>query len=577
MKLPQILAQADVSLPQRRGGYGSAAGSVPLAAAQGIERVGGALVKTLTGVSDAIQKREDAIHKEEVASEAANLEASFEERLSEIESSVRTNITGHADLVPEWRKLVDEAGTRMLSGARDPAAAAVVRRKMPAIIQRDYAKILKRRDEMRMEDLDAEATSTEDLQIRLARRDGLFDNDAAAARIAKIEGALAPLIPMKGEGVLLKRAAAARDQILAEKLKRLAEEAPETVEDQIDTNPLYRLLPVETRRDALTRANAIQKQRLTEWDKYFDEIEKEAEAERQTQMTRLSEKAAPGGGGLKPSDVIEARSLDIIRTREEFEHYMTLATKPPRDTPSDPGILIAVDAGVWNPAGSTYSAAQIQALMTAHMHGGPGLNAVEGKAALIEIRRQTEFKTSRADQGARDEHQKNRESHQLAMDEGLTWLGITTPLSQLDGPATALVARFKSDLNAVVLDRNGNYVKPSREALYQLLPSYLERQSSDAKLDYEKASGLAVQRHGRIPEWSDEPTWMAWYQERQRAIQALKEKNPNEYEVRRIELMELKRLWETRVSAQRRRDELGGGGGKATPRYKPPGAMVPSK
>lgn len=584
MKLPQILAQTTPAVPPRSSGYADVAGAEQMAAAQGFARLGETVSSGLLRVADAAQKREDArqraedaIRKEEIAGETENLKATIETQVSDIESAIKTTVTEHDAVVPSWKKLAEEASRTTLSTARNPEAAAAMRRKLPGILQNSYARMLERRDKLRLDGLDATALDTADKQMSLARTDSVYDDDLFMRRVEDVFAALKPLVPMKGEAVVFKQAQEYRDQMRIEKFQRLADTDPQGAIDAADKNPLYADLPQTAKKEALTHARTLLGQRAGEMEKFYDRIEKEAEVERQDQLAGLSDLASTGG--LTPAKVRQARAMGVIEGPKEFEHYMTLATAPPKETPSDPGILTSVNAGVWNADGSRFTTRQIEDLMTRHRLGGPGLNANDGKQALIEVRRQQEFKLSRADQQQRDAHAKQRESYDLAKQEGLRWLGITTTMSLLDGPSAALVAQFESDMNARVLDRSGNFVRPSREVLYELLPIYLERQSQDAKLDYQKNAGLiAATLKTQIPDPTD-MGWNAWYEHAKRLVEVLKPSNPNLYEVRRTQLAELARQKLKLIETETRKGALSGGGGTGRPgqapvrNYQPPAAV----
>ena len=282
---------------------------------------------------------------------------------------------------------------------------------------------------------------------------------------------------------------------------------------------------------------------------------------------------------LTPAHVRAARDAGVLNDRQDYAYFMNKARTGPKDAPSEARAYLNATQGVYART-PTYTESNIRSLMNDHMasNGERGLNREDGQQLLAYLDRKAETARSHGlqedaikRQSDALQHSRNAESYQRAIDEGLKTLGVTTSMSQIDGPAAALVAGFVRDMNARVLDAKGNYVRPAREALYEVLPIYVDRQSAEAKTTYTQNAGLVGDLMGSRPPDPMDSGWLSWWQQQQRATEGLRSTNPNLFKLRQEQLQTLLGQHKALIDAEARKAATSGG--KAPTNYKAPKAV----
>jgi len=105
----------------------------------------------------------------------------------------------------------------------------------------------------------------------------------------------------------------------------------------IDLEPFKRVLPPTMYDDLVAKKDAAIKSREASWDKYYAGVEKDAEAERQVQLTRAREKAF--AGKMTISDLNDLVTMRVIVKPEELAALHAAITTPTKEEPSDQDTL----------------------------------------------------------------------------------------------------------------------------------------------------------------------------------------------------------------------------------------------
>lgn len=276
MKLPQILAQQAVPVPARTGGYADLAGADYSATAQGISDVGRTIARGLTAYSEAVQKAEAARIKQEVDSEAALLKAKAEMDVANFANELHSVTADPDDYQKQWLAGVEKIRSESLRNVKRPETSAAMAQDWPGIQQRALAKMLTRKNELVVEGMKGNLTTTLDVLKQLGGFEQFTpDGQANAATylatgLKAIEGA----VPIIGADAAAKLRIGYRDSFLGERGERQALEDPTGFQADATTNPLYREMSPDKRNELMVRAASAAKTQRAEAAKALDDAMK---------------------------------------------------------------------------------------------------------------------------------------------------------------------------------------------------------------------------------------------------------------------------------------------------------------
>ena len=308
------------------------------------------------------------------------------------------------------------------------------------------------------------------------------------------------------------------------------------------------------------RQGHFQDMATKERERLQKQAEKDAEEARVRKLAQISQMGQQRT--LTESLIDQAFQVGIIKTPQELEHAYSLLK--PKETPSDPIVYQQLSAKVFHPDVTSRSViAEIQRAMTVHNQGGKGLDEKDGTRLL---------------QHASSEIQREeKEAYTIAMNEGLTALGIPPTFGQWDKKQRKLAAQFTQMMNAIAKPANPNGVG-GREALQQALPVLQAIQDQDTRLDFtDQWKIVSPWAKTPQPDPLDQKGYEAWHADQVQQIEALKAENPAKntgtYYVRRRQLEDLLSAAKDMAEAASRRggksSSSSSGSGRSVGGYEP--------
>lgn len=358
MKLPRVAQDVNVPGPGRQPYQPSPSNAVAIAQ-RGVAAAAADLSESVGSAARAYRKQEEAEALRQSRIEADDFESQFLITVSK----QRHKLSSETD--PEqYVRLIEEslkgAQDEFLKRAKQPYTREILSMKLNNHVAAEMDKAGTRAEALKKDRTTASATRTIDNYKLLAGQVALNDDATFAEYTAKVSGVLSDATPELGADAAEKLRISTRDEMFTERAERNVRENPDGFLKDVDTR--YDKLDPRKRNQLVKSAEgAIEtrtKHEAAEWDKWFTRVEKEAEAERQTQLTGLQAEASAGTLTVQKLD--DARRVRIVTSREEYAVLYHEATRE-REVKSDPGVLRAVDLAVHRQV-PTISDADIDAL-----------------------------------------------------------------------------------------------------------------------------------------------------------------------------------------------------------------------
>lgn len=274
MRLPQILAQADVPVP-RAPGTGDASG-VQLAAAEGISRVGRSVVGALGAIShaerhaeDERRKADEARLKQEVDIESKQLQSQAEMLITGFDSELRETVRDPDEYQKQWTAFVEQTRANILGSVAHPESVPELQKAWPGIQQRQFAKMLTAKHGLVVDRLRGNLATHLDTLKQLGGFEPLTDEGEANAgvHLANLRVAIDGARPLIGDKDADSLSIGERDAFLDERATRHAREDPIGFLAVAETSPLYRQLSPAKRTAHVHQAQQAAKQQRADGEK----------------------------------------------------------------------------------------------------------------------------------------------------------------------------------------------------------------------------------------------------------------------------------------------------------------------
>jgi hypothetical protein len=496
-----------------------------VAASQGAEALG----EAAAGIAKTFRRQQI----QDSEAEALNLQSKIEVTLQQQDFDLKRTETDPAAYLETRRKSFRTVSDQIAKEAKQPFTQQILTQHLTKAFTAYDERALQHADGLRVRKATSELTSTVDNFDQALALTPYTDTETIARLMAGKELAIATRAPMIGEDAATKLSIAERKKSFEEVARRHVDADPGDFLANINR---YRGMDGEKRDILVERATAkldtAERKHREDMERFYTDIEKQAEEERQGQLSTYDEKAR--AGVLTTADLRDARQMRIVKTPGEYDHLAALINAPPaRQSDQDLKRIVAGDVFGARPK---YTEADIRRFMADQATGRRGLSIDDGQTYIGRLREHAQRLEDK-------DYQQKGEQYRLAKEQAYKRLGLTTAFDQLDPLSKKLIADFDADFNARVdfaqKDWQGKGA-PAFQVLGDILPKYMAAQKQDALLNYDQQirlldPGIA----GSLRPEPMTPTWGDWYAVTAQKVEALKGTDPNKYVAQKAQLQNL--------------------------------------
>jgi len=300
-------------------------------------------------VATALEEAETAKRAIRAKTEAAALQADLELDLAKGTTALRNTVSDPEEYLDKARAQITELQNGLKDRTTNADALAVLSAKLPAIFGRHEAEAYKHSNDLFVQGEEGRLVRTLDAKRNLAGLTPLDDDAAFADHYRDAVGAIKAVEPVIGRKRAAEMIVKTRQEMVEERARRYKDFDPAgflEIGDQkfAGMDPKARDLLMESAR---SRVDALERQRTAATEKWFKDVEEQAETERKAQVDALESRAL--SGKLNLPELEQFREMRIA-TGDDYRR-LRRHIESPSDRPSDPDTakLIGLDVNSISP------------------------------------------------------------------------------------------------------------------------------------------------------------------------------------------------------------------------------------